>query len=58
LSLGENKIRGTVPAEIGDLSSLNYMYLNGNRLGGKIPKAHILEKYFLLGFYMLKRLGH
>ena len=36
--VGRTQITGTIPASIGDLTSLNFLYLNGNRLRGTIPK--------------------
>ena len=37
LYLGENGLTGRIPAQLGNLSSLQSLYLNGNRLTGAIP---------------------
>ena len=35
--LGDNRLGGSIPAELGDLSALNTLYLDDNRLSGSIP---------------------
>jgi len=37
LSLGYNNLSGSIPAELGNLTSLEYLYLNYNQLTGAIP---------------------
>ena len=34
LDLQDNQIRGVIPADIGKLTNLNYLYLHGNKLEG------------------------
>ena len=38
LSLDSNLLTGTIPAELGNLTSLNYLSLGANSLSGSIPK--------------------
>ena len=38
ISLSENGLRGTIPPEIGDLTNLKWLFLNGNQLSGTIPE--------------------
>lgn len=37
LDLGNNSLIGTIPAEVGQLTSLKVLKLDGNKLGGTIP---------------------
>lgn len=37
ITLQENKLTGTIPPEIGNLTDLRNLYLNGNQLDGSIP---------------------
>ncbi len=37
LSLRRNQLTGEIPAELGDLANLEYLYLDGNQLTGQIP---------------------
>ena len=37
LALGGNHLNGSIPASIGNLTSLGYLPLGGNQLGGSIP---------------------
>jgi Leucine-rich repeat (LRR) protein len=37
ISLGNNKLSGTIPTEIGQLTQLEHLYLNNNELNGVIP---------------------
>ncbi len=37
LNLYSNKLSGTIPAEIGDLTKLKFLYLDNNQLSGNIP---------------------
>ena len=39
LNLGYNGLTGTIPAALGDLSNLEWLYLFGNQLTGSIPAA-------------------
>ena len=39
LSLGENQLRGEIPAELGSLSNLAILYLNNNALSGCMPSS-------------------
>ena len=38
LSLSENRLHGTLPAEVGDFTRLKWLYLNGNQIRGTIPE--------------------
>ena len=37
LELGDNEMSGTIPAELGNLTSLEYLWFNRNQLSGPIP---------------------
>ena len=37
LDLGSNELTGPIPAELGDLSNLEWLYLAGNELTGCVP---------------------
>ena len=37
MNLGRNQFSGTVPAELGNLASLEWLYLHHNELSGQIP---------------------
>ena len=37
LELGDNKLSGTIPAQLGNLTSLEYLWFNNNELSGAIP---------------------
>jgi Leucine-rich repeat (LRR) protein len=37
LSLGSNRLRGSIPAELGNLSNLSWLFLYNNQLSGSIP---------------------
>ncbi|MCY4505949.1 MAG: cadherin-like beta sandwich domain-containing protein [Acidobacteria bacterium] len=37
LELGDNEMSGTLPAELGNLTSLEYLWFNRNQLSGPIP---------------------
>ena len=39
LALGANNLVGTLPAELGNLTSLTDLNLNGNKLSGEIPAS-------------------
>lgn len=39
LALQENDLIGTIPPEVGDLDSLQTLWLDGNKLSGGIPRA-------------------
>ena len=39
ISLVENGIQGTLPPEIGDLTNLKWLFLNGNQIRGTIPQT-------------------
>ena len=39
LSLSENRLRGVIPQEIGNLTNLKWLYLNGNEIRSAIPEA-------------------
>ena len=39
IALGVNNLTGTIPASIGKLTNLQYLYLYNNRLSGSIPSA-------------------
>mmetsp|Transcript_21110 Transcript_21110/g.26714 ORF Transcript_21110/g.26714 Transcript_21110/m.26714 type:complete len:84 (-) Transcript_21110:128-379(-) len=36
--LGNNKLTGTIPSELGKLVQISFLYLNSNCLGGEIPQ--------------------
>ena len=42
LSLGENNLAGTLPAELGNFDAMERLYLWGNQLGGSIPDLSVL----------------
>ncbi len=48
---GGNNLSGTLPAELGDLGSLNYLSLSRNELSGNIP-AELGSLYSLQYFYI------
>ena len=37
LSLSPNRLSGEIPAELGNLANLEWLYLSGNQLSGEIP---------------------
>ena len=37
LDLSDNSLNGSIPSELGDLSSLTHLYLGNNDLSGSIP---------------------
>ena len=37
LDLSKNHLSGSIPAELGNLTALEYVYLNGNQLSGSVP---------------------
>jgi len=37
ISLGSNQLSGSIPVELGNLSSLEWLYLHSNQLSGSIP---------------------
>ncbi|MCO5550985.1 hypothetical protein L7F22_004480 [Adiantum nelumboides] len=39
MSLSYNKLTGGIPRQVGNSSSLNYVMLDGNSLGGVIPES-------------------
>ena len=39
LRLSNNRLNGSIPPELGDLASLQRLYLYSNRLSGSIPTA-------------------
>ncbi|MBO1350424.1 MAG: hypothetical protein EBE86_024985 [Hormoscilla sp. GUM202] len=39
IELNENKLSGTLPSELGNLSNLQYLWLHGNDLSGTVPSA-------------------
>ena len=39
LSLSENRLRGVIPLEIGNLTNLKWLYLNGNQIRSAIPNT-------------------
>ena len=49
LALSNNKLSGAIPAELGQLSSLEYLRLSNNKLSGAIPQSfenlHRLERF-------------
>lgn len=53
ISLGENKLQGSLPAGLGDLSGLTTLYLDNNALTGDIPSEinalPSLEQVWLFG---------
>ena len=38
LDLSDNQLSGSIPAQLGNLSSLESLYLSFNQLSGSIPK--------------------
>ena len=42
LSLGDNRLSGPIPLELGNLANLESLYLNGNQLSGCVP-AELLD---------------
>ena len=39
LSLSENRLRGVIPLEVGNLTNLKWLYLNGNQIRSAIPNT-------------------
>ena len=37
INLSNNNLRGTIPAELGNLTNLQYLFLDNNQLSGEIP---------------------
>ena len=37
MSIRNNKLSGSIPAELGNLSKLEWLYINNNELSGSIP---------------------
>lgn len=51
VQLDNNNLNGTIPADIGDLDALQYLYLNNNNLSGEIP-ARIGDMSALYRIYL------